>query len=428
MTLENEFPAKGLTEALHKLSGIPKLSDVVNFLRSHTAEINAQLSDVVIAEIPAFSESRNPDVLADMSLHGPDHTEEILRLLTQRTLDDFKFVRDHARRRAEHRFPLEATLHAYRCGHKVFLRWLREAVLGSDSPGKNSQELVADFAIEYTDTISTIAAQEYVAQTRHLADVAGDQRSQLLSILLEGYDESDGRVAKILHNAGYLDRRQSFCVAVARTVEPGEMLNPTRARRVAESIDETLRLPTTRRLIDLRDNHVVMVFSDARRISGWTAPNKKLASRVVGELSRIGNAILIGVSDDVPSTSQIPAAHRQAVMALDFADVTSRVVQCSDISARRLMLHFAGQELTKMLPSWSEEFQQINEKQNGALLATIRAYANANMNVLKAADTLGVHPNTIYARFQRIVELTGLDPRSYHPLTELLIIAECRSN
>jgi len=381
----------------------------------------------VISEISAFSQSRNPYVLPDLSRHGPDHTGEILRLLSQATVGDFEFVREHARRWAEHRFPLEATLHAYRCGHKVFLHWLREAVLASTEPGQESQELataVADFAIEYTDTISTIVAQEHVAQTRFLADVAGDQLSQLVNILLEGYDESDGRVAKILRHEGYLDRRQSFCVAVARTVEPSEMLNPTRARRAAESIDVVVRLPTSRRLVDLRDNLVVMIFSDTRRLSGWTAPNRKLASRICGELSHIGNVILIDVSDDVPSTSQIPAAHRQATMALDLADVSSRVVQFSDISVRRLALHFAHQELSKMLPSWTEEFHRAKDKQNDALHATIRTYADANMNVLKAAEQLGVHPNTIYARFQRIQEITDLDPRSYHPLTELLLVAE----
>ena len=61
---------------------------------------------------------------------------------------------------------------------------------------------VADFTMEYTGAISTIAASTYVAQTRLLADVAGDQRAELINILLDGYDESDDRVAKILKNGG----------------------------------------------------------------------------------------------------------------------------------------------------------------------------------------------------------------------------------
>jgi len=128
-----------------------------------------------------------------------------LRLLNGGKVGEFEFVREHACRRADNRFPLEATLHAYRCGHKVFSRWMREAMLAATAPGEDAQQMiaaVADFTMEYTDAISTIAASTYVAQTRLLADVAGDQRAELINILLDGYDESDDRVAKILKNEG----------------------------------------------------------------------------------------------------------------------------------------------------------------------------------------------------------------------------------
>ena len=48
------------------------------------------------------------------------------------------------------------------------------------------------------------------------------------------------------------------------------------------------------------------------------------------------------------------------------------------------------------------------------------------MNVLKAAEHLAVHPNTIYLRLQRVRELTGLEPRSFSGLSELLVVVDCR--
>ena len=48
------------------------------------------------------------------------------------------------------------------------------------------------------------------------------------------------------------------------------------------------------------------------------------------------------------------------------------------------------------------------------------------MNVLKTAEQLAVHPNTIYLRLQRIQALTGLEPRSYSGLSELLVVADCQ--
>ena len=97
-----------------------------------------------------------------------------------------QFVRAHAQRRAEQYFPLEAILHAYRCGHRILSHWLRDAVVAAQPASiENAISAVADFAIEYTNTISTIMAAEYVAQTRILAEAEGDRRTELLNILLE---------------------------------------------------------------------------------------------------------------------------------------------------------------------------------------------------------------------------------------------------
>ncbi|MGI9301932.1 MAG: PucR family transcriptional regulator [Gammaproteobacteria bacterium] len=424
-----DYHTKALNEALHRLGDSPFLSAAVRHLTDNSAAVNAELSETVRAEIPAFSESRNPDILPDLARHGPQHTIEILRLLGGGAVGGFEFVRAHARRRAEQHFPLETTLHAYRCGHKVFSRWMREAALVFVSSPEDAQQVVAavaDFAIEYTDAISTIFASAYLSQARLLADVAGDQRAELLAILLDGYDESDRRVAKILGDAGYLDRRQAFCVALAQPVDPAEMLNPARARRMADSIDKILQGSRARRLIDLRHNKVTLLFSDTRRATGWTAPHAALGKRVMRELSMVGNAALIGVSNDVPSTSQIPSAHREALLALELADMTHRVVQFSEIPARRLMLHLAGEEFQRALPAWAGKFFAADDKVDGALVATLHAYASADMNVLKAAEKLSVHPNTIYSRFQKILDIAELDARSFHALTELLIVSDCR--
>jgi len=422
-----DYHTNALNEVLGHLRDNHFSASAVRHLQDNAAAINKELNVTVLDEIPAFSTSGNPDVLPELARHGPEHTSEILRLLSGGHVGDFDFVREHARRRAEQRFPLESTLHAYRCGHRVFSHWLREAAVATSGAGaQQAVAAVADFAIEYTDAISTIAAGAYVSQTRLLADVAGDQRAELLSILLEGFDESDGRVAKILRGAGYLDRRQAFCVALARPVDPAEMINPARARRLVDSIDEIFQRSRIRCLIDLRYDKVTMVFSDIRRVSGWTTPHKSLAGRLTSELSTVGNAVLTGVSNDVPSTSYIPNAYREALLALELASVTQRVLQFSDIPARRLMLHLAGEEFLRILPAWANDFFLADDTINGALVATLRAYADADMNVLKTANGLSVHPNTVYSRLQKIADATGLDGRSFHHLTELLIVADCR--
>ncbi|MSQ19635.1 MAG: hypothetical protein EXR39_08780 [Betaproteobacteria bacterium] len=70
------------------------------------------------------------------------------------------------------------------------------------------------------DAVSIVVAAEYVAQTRVFAEAEGNQRTELLRILVRGYDESDGRVARLLKRAGYLEQRQSFCVALVQSTDP----------------------------------------------------------------------------------------------------------------------------------------------------------------------------------------------------------------
>jgi len=411
--------------ALHEAGVVPAVAAALD---TGLAGALRALGETVLAEIPAFSASGNPDVLPELEQHAAANVNEIRRLLGGGIAGEFEFVREHARRRAEQKFPLEATLHAYRCGHKVLSRWIRDATDATlDGDTARAMSAVVDFSIEYTDTISTIATYEYVARTRQLAEAEGDRRTELLTILLNGYDESDGRVARLLRRAGYLEQRQSFCVAVAQSVEPLQMENPARAQRLADAVADAVSKLPVRVLIGIRDDLVVGVFSDTRRVSGWTAPQTALARRIAAELLRVGPAAVIALSSDAPSTSHIPRALGEAKLALEFADVSHRVVQFAELPARQLVLRVARDNVQAALPAWIDDFLALDRSARGTLSATLRAYADADMNLSRAAHALGVHANTIYARMQRIEQATGLDALRYHALTELLLAIDCRA-
>jgi hypothetical protein len=381
----------------------------------------AGLAAAVRAGIPAFEETRNPDVLPDFDRHAADHFTEIHRLIGGSDLPQLEFVRRHAARTAEQHFPLEATLHAYRCAHKVIARWLLDAA------GPESLAAVNEFVLDYIDTVSTIATSEYVRRTRQLSEADADRRSYLLTMLLSGYDESDRRVARLLRSAGYLEQRQSYCVILARPVKLAEMDSPAGANRLLAAAREALGKLQLRCLFGLHANHVVVIASATRRLSGWTAPQSALADRVAWPLLTLGNSVLVGVSADVPSTALIPRALREAELALDTASLAERVVKYGDIPVRRLLLHLAEGRVESALPAWTEALIAANERAKGRLGATLQAYADADMNVQKAAKKLKVHPNTIYARMQKIEDLTGQDATRFHALNELLLAMDCRS-
>lgn len=416
-----------LRETLTVLTGLDVIPAAGEALDRQIDAVSERLRAAILEEIPAFSESGNPDVLPALGSHAGDHVHELRRLFGGGAVGDFAFVADNARRRAEQKFPLEAVLHAYRCGHKVLSQWMRDAALESLRSNNDAViSAVADFSIEYTDAISTIAASEYVARTRSLAEAEGDRRTELMNLLLSGYDEADGRVARILRRAGYLEQRQSFCVVLSQSVDPREMEHPARAQRLSDALGDAIGSLPVRKLLGIRDNVVTAVVSATRRMSGWTAPQTTLAERLQPKLLELGTSVLVGVSTDQPSTSHIPKGLREAQIALDFASVGERVVQFSDLPLRRLLLHMAGDSAASALPAWTDDFLQADDKARGALVNTLRAYANADMNVLKAARELAVHPNTIYTRMQRIQDITGLDGQRYNALTELLLAVDCR--
>jgi hypothetical protein len=420
------FEAKGLAQSLVRLADVGVVPCAAAALEQSVDEVGLALRKAIVDEIAEFSASANPEILPELARHSAEHVSEIVRLLRGEAVGNFAFVREHARRRAEQRFPIEATLHAYRCGHRVLSRWLREAAIAATaSTNEPVAAAVADFSIEYTNSISAICAAEYVAHVRSLAEAEGDLRSELLSILVSGYDESDGRVARLLKRAGYLEQRQTYCVVVVQSTDPLEMENPARTQRIVDAIVGSVTDKSIRVLVGRRNNVVMAVFSATRRMSGWTAPQALLAGRLHSALLVLGPAVLVGISTDHPSTSFIPRAVREALLALDFATVADRVVLHSQLPIRRLLLHRAADSVQTTLPAWAADLASADVKAGGDLVRTLRALADADMNVQRAARALDVHANTLYARLKRIREVTGLDGQRFHDLTELLLAADC---
>jgi hypothetical protein len=388
-----------------------------------------QCKAAVREQVLAYTRSGNPAVLPELDRQLAEHGQEILRLLSGGAPGPLEFVTRHARLRAEQHFPLEAVLQTFACMRQVLLPWVRDAALTAAPNSANVRQVVAavtDFCNEYLNVVNALATSEYVLQTRLLAEAEGDQRSELLNLLLSGYDESDSHIAGQLRRAGYLEQRQAYCVAVAQPIDPAEMKSVARARRLASAMADATRSLPGRQMTGVRDNLVVTILSDTRRQSGWTPAQSRLADRVLPALLRVGPAAIIGLSSDVPSTAYMPRALNEARIALDFANVRNRVVAYASIPVRNMLVHHARERMQDTLPAWVDAFLAADKKGRKALSNTLAAYADANMNLLKAAKVLGVHPNTIYARFERINDITGLDARSFHALNELLLATELR--
>jgi hypothetical protein len=421
-----DLDLRPLRQSLARLAELGVAPAAAANLRASAHEANAALRSEVLREVRGYSDSGNPRVLPELRDHAKAHVDELLRLFSGEEFGDFAFVRDHARLRAEQYFPLELTLHAYRCGHRVLSRWMRDGVAAVHPESLDRAiAAVADFAIEYTDVISAVMTAEYVAHTRVVAAAEGDRDAELLNVLLAGYDESDGRIARLLRAGGYLEQRRSYCVLTIRSANRGEMENPERARRILTSLTALLAATHMSSLAGLRNGVVVAVTSAVRRQSGWTAPQSSLAERLASLLLQWGPAVLVGVSADHPSISALPRALREASAALDFAGVDRRVVLFPALPVRSLLAHAGGEYVRATAPAWSVALFAADAKADGNLLKTLAALADAGLNVQEAGRRLGVHANTVYGRLARIREITGLDGQRFHDLVEMLLVADC---
>ena len=418
-----------LIDVIARLRAARVVPAVADRLRDGVDATAQAIRTAALAEVEALAGSGNPDIVPELEAHIASHLEEVCRLLAGEEPGRFEFVAAHAARRAEQKFPLDAILHTYHCMHRVMAGWIRDSALAVADHSAHVRRVVADvndFTIDYAGAVSSRMTSVYVDHTRLLAEAEGDRRSELLNILLDGYDEADARAARLLRRAGYLQQRQSYCVAVARSVNAREMESAARAQRMADAIAQALAGLPLRKMIGMRDNLVVAVLSSTRRLSGWTAPQSALAHRVYPRLRMVGPAALIGLSNDVPSTAHIPRAAAEARLALDYASVSDRVVPIARIPFRSVLVAHGRQGVQAALPPWLDEFVTMDQRARGALSIMLETYADTSMNVQQAAGRLGIHANTIYARMQRIHERTGMNPLEYHALTEMLLALECR--
>jgi DNA-binding PucR family transcriptional regulator len=66
-------------------------------------------------------------------------------------------------------------------------------------------------------------------------------------------------------------------------------------------------------------------------------------------------------------------------------------------------------------------FLDEDRARGGVLTDTVRAFADASLNLRLAAERLQVHPNTAQYRLRRIEERSGCNPRRMADLLDLLV-------
>ncbi len=121
-----------------------------------------------------------------------------------------------------------------------------------------------------------------------------------------------------------------------------------------------------------------------------------------------GVVLHAGVSTTCAGLSEIARGYGEATRALRHGP---GVVALEEIALADYLTAGADETARRLIPRGIDKLD--------ALAPTLQAYADADLNVARAAERLAVHPNTVHYRLRRVQELTGRDPRRFAELVEL---------
>jgi hypothetical protein len=352
---------------------------------------------------------------AETMQHVLQHFRSLLSLPTDRAAElgdePLAFVRAHGIRRARAGVPLIAVLQAYRTGHKSFWSAMCDMInrfCVNTEDGLRVTMLLSDYGIEYVDLISATVTDAYLSEETQLALQRTRLSVAVVDDLLQGrLPSSDEALALCrLQNVG---GAAPMAVLVARLTPQGGPFSAQLRAALARAIEQALPQSAFGGLVELRQDEVVAVISGER-----PAARAAQAIRESGAVALGGPHLRIGIGLDVNHVASLPRSHSEARTAIALLGGERPVAYLGEAGVDTYLLHVADETAHRLAPPW------VGEIADDVHWRTLRAFADASLNVKACANILKVHNNTIYHRLNRIRKLTGIDPRTYTGLNHLL--------
>ena len=270
--------------------------------------------------------------------------------------------------------------------------WVVEASGALDSDAARALERAADIAALH------------LLRARSAADLARQQRSELLRRLLEGGEDS----RLVVRQLG-LDRAGPFTVLAISPRSEGDQL---RLDRLVDLVAMACQAHQSGAECVLIGNTVYAVFSGVgSETARVEAAALRLAHRAEASLRVL---TLASVGTRVTSVGQIVRSRRDAdlvllILANDSA--LGPVTSALDVRSRLSLLEL-GQVLRdtpRLFSSQAQAVLDLDARSGTAYAATLRTYLDCGRDSARAAELLAVHQNTLRYRLRRMHELFGID-------------------
>jgi hypothetical protein len=278
---------------------------------------------------------------------------------------------------------------------------------------------LSDFWLELFDMVGASLTEAHAVEEKLVTAQSARVHVALVEDLLCGVIPRNTEAQRICALCG-VRAGECMAVVVARLDSVGEAQVDfeVKLRSLAQLIERSLPSSGFGKLIDIRNSEITGVISS----DSDTARRALRALQGMGSRKHAGNgmAASVGISLDVTDVSRLPQALEEARLAVNFAGSAQPVMLFGNIDLLEFLIRHADHAAFRLIPGWVRHFSDPTDAKGRDLLHTVRAFAGASLNVKQTARQLGLHANTVYFRLNRVMEITGIDPRSYGGLSLLL--------
>jgi hypothetical protein len=369
-------------------------------------------------EIPDYA-SAGGEVLGDLE----SLAIETARLLGQMLAgeipgdrDDLAGIRQRVSRRVHQGIGLEPFLHAYRVAQSQYWEACSREALAAGIPGEAALALGSRLH-EVMDTMTAHAAEGYLREEMRVSRRSGRAMRDLVERLIAGRIAEVGRRPTA---APGFDLDSRLLVAVVRA-ETGTGSVDDRLDSFRTGVERSAVAFGTRPLAALRQGELVVIATG----EDWNgAARKSLEAGLAATGEAAGDHIRIGLGGPGVGAESVARSHRDALLSLSYASSSRPVVALSELGSLQSALAGADLATRQVIAAHAARFAALPEATQVSIAESVRAFAAASLNVTAAADHLGVHPNTLRYRLERIADQTGHDPRDFAGLVELVCVLE----
>ncbi len=415
-----ETRTQGSEQASRRRDQARAMRRVGEGLAARYTEIGETVAARILDEIPDYRDLA-PTVIADLRAGATATVELLARTFAEGSAvrrEDLGFLRELAARRVHQGVSLDVFMHAYRVALLAY--W--DACAEEAARMRLSREAgfaLAGSAIEAIDIITTQAAEAYLREESRLRTQTGRAARDLIERLINGQPIEPRRRHP---DAPGLDPTGALITVVGR-VEQTALAAGDALQIARETLEESISLGTARPLVAIRHGELVL-------ITAGTSPRTKIwGLRAARQRTIDEHNIDVHYGISVPSQgfASVQQAYREATLSLTYTSASRPIVSLYELSSLESAVIGATATTKAVITSKGNSLRALPPKDLASVVDTIRAFANANLNVTKAAAQMHVHPNTIRYRLQQIATKTGHDPRTLTGLVDLICILRRRA-